>query len=211
MSASICKILRTSGRSNLIDAGSCTFAGSLRGKTHPVEARRPIGVWCASFGKRRHLNRTLVMKKLLFAMLGLIAAMGCSGRPELFPNSDSLLRKTSTEFAADAARRFPYKLDAPRAGEAEARAQVGYVLDVLEIENLSDTDWENVEVWVNQEYCVFLPKMESKRLKHLTFQMIFNEQGRSFPTDNRAAENRISKLELYRDGRMYDVKLQLAD
>jgi acyl-CoA thioester hydrolase len=37
------------------------------------------------------------------------------------PAADPALRKTSTQFAADAARRFPYKADAPTAVEAQAR------------------------------------------------------------------------------------------
>ena len=47
------------------------------------------------------------------------------------------------------------------------------------------------------------------RLKKLTFQMLFNEKGYSFPTDNKLL--RINKLEMFWDGKMYDVKLQLAD
>jgi hypothetical protein len=149
------------------------------------------------------------MKKLILSVVAVCGLMGCSGRPELFPNSDSLLRKPSTAFAADAAKRFPYKLDAPRAGSADARAQIGYALDVLEIENLSDEDWPNVELWVNQEYCVFLPRMEKNKLKRVPFQMLFDDSGLSFPTDNKIT--RINKLEIFRDGKMYDVKMQLAD
>src|SRR5262249_19656533 len=126
---------------------------------------------------------------------------------QLLPNSDKALDKASTEFAADAARRFPYKIDAPRAGEAEARAQVGYMSDVIEIENLSNEDWENVEMWVNQQYVIFLPKRENHKLNKMTSQMT-----------NTGAENylpihsyHVDKIELYRDGKMYDVKLQLAD
>jgi hypothetical protein len=150
------------------------------------------------------------MKKLILSLaVAMLPLFGCSGRPELFPNSDELLRKPSTVFAADAAKRFPYKIDAPRAGEAQARAQVGYALDVLEITNLSDEDWANVELWVNQEYVVSLPRMEQHKLKRLPFQMLFDDNGLSFPTDNKVM--RITKLEMFRDGKMYDVKLQLAD
>lgn len=146
---------------------------------------------------------------LTAASISLLTMVGCSGRPEIFPNSDGSLNKTSTQFAADAARRFPYKLDAARGGAAESRAEVGYPLDTLDVVNLSDTEWDDVELWVNQEYVVSLNKMEPKKLKHLTFQMIFNSEGKSFPTDN--TKIRIEKLELLRDGKMYDVKVQLAD
>jgi hypothetical protein len=143
------------------------------------------------------------------AVIAILLAVltGCLGRPQLFPNSDKNLQKTSTAFAADAAKRFPYKLDAPRAGEAQARAQVGYMSDVFEIVNVSDTDWENVEVWINQQYVVFLPTMESQTLKHMTFHMIYNDKGQNLPTN----KYQIEKVELLRDGKMYDVKLQLAD
>lgn len=146
---------------------------------------------------------------VLVAVVTMGYAGGCSGRPQLFPNSDPALNKPSTAFAADAGRRFPYKLDAPRAGFAEARAQVGYSLDVLELVNLSSEDWTDIEVWVNQQYVVHLPTLERNKLKRMTFQMLFNEGGYSFPTDN--IEVMVEKLELYRDGKMYDVKLQLAD
>jgi hypothetical protein len=145
----------------------------------------------------------------LIALLASLLLVGCAGRPQLFPNSDKALQKTSTEFAADAAKRFPYKMDVPRAGLADARAQIDYTFDVLEIANLSDEDWEDVEVWVNQQYVVYIPKMESHALKHLTFQMIFNDGGFSFPTNN--MKTRIEKLEILYAGKMYEVKLQLAD
>jgi hypothetical protein len=152
-----------------------------------------------------------ILIPIAIVILAVVAAslVGCSGRAELFPNSDVSLRKPSTAFASDAAKRFPYKLDAPRAGQAEARAQVGYQLDVLEIVNLSTEDWENVEVWVNQQYVVSIKKMEPHVLKRLTFQMLFDQNGFSFPTDNTTIQ--ITKLEILRDGKMYDVRLQLAD
>jgi hypothetical protein len=154
--------------------------------------------------------RSVVIPVAMVALAFVAASLvGCSGRAELFPNSDVTLRKPSTAFASDAAKRFPYKLDAARAGQAQARAQVGYQLDVLEIANLSNEEWTDLEVWVNQQYVVHLDKMEPKVLKRLTFQMLFDEKGLSFPTDNTTI--RINKLEILRDGKMYDVRLQLAD
>jgi len=44
-----------------------------------------------------------------------VAVIGCSGGRRVFPNSDPSLNKTSTEFAVDAAKRFPFKADAPAA------------------------------------------------------------------------------------------------
>jgi hypothetical protein len=159
------------------------------------------------FASRGSFSLTVSMIGLVVLLASLL--VGCAGRPQLFPNSDKSLQKTSTEFAADAAKRFPYKMDAPRAGIADARANVDYTFDTLDIVNLSDEDWTDVEVWVNQQFVVHLPKMENHVLKHLTFQMIFNEGGFSFPTNN--MKTRVEKLEIFHQGKVYDVKLQLAD
>ena len=140
---------------------------------------------------------------------------GCAGRAELFPNSDPLLRKTSAEFAADAARRFPYKADAPRGGQAKAYAEAGYFLDRLDITNLSDTDWTDAEVWINGTYVVYLPRLEPKKIKSLPFQAIYNEAGHSYPTHTGSWYNpsplMITKVELYRDGKLYDVPVRASE
>lgn len=146
-------------------------------------------------------------------VLGVLAGLivGCAGRPSILPNTDKSLRKTSAQFAADAAKRHPYKADAPRGGEVAGRAQVGYMLDQLEIANLSDTDWSDVEVWVNKKYVVHVPLIEkgAQRVKVFPFQMIFDDAGNSFPTDNNTT--RIESVELYKDGKMFDVTTKLAD
>jgi len=136
---------------------------------------------------------------------------GCAGRSQLIPNSDPALRKTSAEFAADAARRFPYKADAPKGGDAKGRCQVGYSLNVLEISNQSDSDWNDVELWVNQNYVVFLPvlKAHAGKVTTIPFQAIYNEKGLSFPTDN--SKILVNKVEVYYGGTMYNVPKQLAD
>ncbi len=141
-----------------------------------------------------------------------MAVFGCAGRPALFPNSDPTLNRSSTEFAVDAAKRFPFKADAPSGGDATARAQVGVWKKVIEIENLGSDDWENVEVWINQKYVVFVPKMQQKVLKTLPFSMLFDDNGHAFPREGSSeADARVSKVQIFRDGKMYDVKLQLAD
>ena len=153
------------------------------------------------------------MKYLRLSLLIGSAALlgGCAGRAEIFPNSEPALRHTAAEFAADAAKRFPYKADAPRGGVADARAQVGYTVNKLEIENLGEDDWDDVEVWVNKSYVVYLPKMKAHpgKVTAIPFQAIYNEDGHSFPTDNR--KTLINTVEVYHDGKMYDIKTQLAD
>jgi hypothetical protein len=152
---------------------------------------------------------TRSLRSLLLGATLLTIFAGCAGRPQILPNQDKALRKTSAEFAADAAKRHPFKADAPSGGVIAARAQVGYMADVLDVANLSDTDWNNVEVWVNKAYVVHIPLMEKQKLKHLTFQMLFNDSGQSFPINNQTV--RIESVQLYMDGKMFDVTTKLAD
>ena len=110
--------------------------------------------WAQSAWSTGMAAAALFVIALLLTLLG-----GCEGRVSLFPNSDPELRKTPPEFAADAAKRFPYKASAPMAGEAAGRVSVDYRLDVLQLTNISDEDWSNVELWINKQYVVFLPKV----------------------------------------------------
>ena len=146
-----------------------------------------------------------------FLISGVVVAVlcGCAGRPTMLPPSDKALRKTSAEFAADAARRHPYKADAPRGGEAPARAEFDYTADKFNIVNLSPDEWDDVELWVNQNYVVLIPKMEPNTLKKIDFQMLFDDQGNSFPTSSKKAH--VQKVEVYRNGKMYDVKARPVD
>ncbi len=143
---------------------------------------------------------------LLAAVLGLA---GCSNRPTMLSNPDPALRKSISEFAADAVNRFPYPTDAPRGGTALARAQVGYAINVLEVVNLSNETWTDVTVWVNESYVINVPKMEPNRIKRLSFEILYNDKGQMFPTNN--LKTLIKKVEFYQNGKLYDVPLQLAD
>ena len=155
------------------------------------------------------LNRTLRHRVSAAAVLAASAAtvlVGCQGRPTLFPNPDPSLRKTSTQFAADAARRFPYKADAPHAVENSARAQVAYSLNRLEVVNFSEEDWSDVEVWVNRRYVCHVPKMESRKLKEVHFPMLYDDTGAYFPFDNKRML--VETVEIFRDGTMYAVTVK---
>jgi hypothetical protein len=151
--------------------------------------------------------RATVITTVLCAIAAAWLSLGCAGRPSLFPNRDEALRKTSAEFAADAAKRFPYPAGASRAGEATARVEVAYGQDKFDIVNLSDADWADVEVWVNQGYVVAIPKMLRGDLKTLPFKMFFNAEGATFPTDS--SKTKVTKVEVLVDGKMYDVPLRL--
>ena len=147
----------------------------------------------------------------LFTALAFLA--GCAGRPSLLPNSDPALNKTSAQFAADAAKRHPFHEDFPAGGQAKGRAQVGYGLYTVEVVNLSDEDWNNVELWINRRYVVHVPRIEAggKRVKTLNFQMFFDDLGHSFPVDNRTADRMVRQLEMVRGGQLYTIPVSLAD
>ena len=128
------------------------------------------------------MNRIQVL--MIIVLAG--SMVGCAGRAELLPNSDPALRKTATQFAADAAKRFPYKADAPKGGDAKGRCQIAYSLNKIEVSNQSDADWNDLEIWINGTYVVYLPviKAHAEKVTTIPFQAIFNDQGQSFPTDN---------------------------
>lgn len=148
----------------------------------------------------------------LFVLALALAGGGCSRTPPaLIPNKDKSLRKSSREFAQDAAKRHPYKADAPKAGTAVARAQVGYSMDQVEVVNLSDETWEDVEVWVNQRYVVHVPQMKPHELKVLNFRMLYNEKKEAFPMFNTSDAKRVETVEVLWAGQMYNVPVALAD
>jgi hypothetical protein len=152
--------------------------------------------------------------KLMVAAGAVLLLAGCAGRAALFPNKDDSLRKTSAQFAADAAKRN-YEADAPRGGEAAARAEVDYTLKEVRLANLSPEDWNDVEVWVNQKYVVHLPVIphqnKGEGYRHLNFQLLYDNQGNYFPVSIVSSKMRVEKVEVCYDGKMYDVPVRLAD
>lgn len=148
-------------------------------------------------------------------MVGAVIAMGllvgCEGRPSLLPNSDPALRRTSTQFAADSAKRHPFKSDVPSGGPAQVNAQYEPTFGTLELLNYGDKDIDDVEIWVNRKFCVWLPKMEKgkEKVKTINFTMLFDDSGNYFWTDN--GKNPIQTVELYYGGKLYSVVLKLAD
>lgn len=161
----------------------------------------------------QRLRRRLLTAAALLAALAAVALTGgCSGQVSMLPNSNKELRKTPAQFAADAAQRHPFPAELPEAGEAEARAQVDYQFDTVELVNLSGEDWTDVDVWVDRTHVVHVPTLRGggKRTTTLHFQMMFDAQGNHYPTKNSSAERQIRRLELVRDGKVYHVLLGLA-
>jgi len=139
---------------------------------------------------------------------GLLA--GCEGRPGLIPNSDPALNKTSTQFAADAARRFPYPAD-PNGGTASGRAEIDLMLTRLQILNSSDEDWNDIDIWVNHSYVCHVPSIPKGKLKVETvqFQMLYDVKGDYFATDN--GQHPVTSVEMRRGGKTYQIPIVMAD
>ena len=143
------------------------------------------------------------------------ALIGCEGRPAIIPNKDASLRRTSAQLAADSAKRT-YQAEAPKGGEVAGRAEVDYTLKAVHLANLSPDDWDNVEVWINQKYVVYIPKLphdvKGSGYRHLNFQMFYDQNGQHIPiTAFGISKIRVEKVELAMDGKMYDVPVRLAD
>ncbi|MGD0768020.1 MAG: hypothetical protein ABSB42_07475 [Tepidisphaeraceae bacterium] len=134
----------------------------------------------------------------------ILAMSGCTGdgRPTIIPNSDSSLRKSSTELAADAAKRS-YEIDAPKSHDSIARAQYNVMERQFEVANLSNSDWQNIEVWVNQRYVVCVPQFDRNTGKTLNFELFYDAEGHHFETDH--GNNPVRSLQIYQGGKMYDV------
>jgi hypothetical protein len=146
-----------------------------------------------------------------YFILGSVALMvfglglaGCvsDGTPALIPNPDPNLNKTSAELAADAAKRH-YEADAPRGDEGEARAQYELMTKRLDLVNLSNADWSDVEVWINHTYVLFIPQVNKAEDKRLDFTLFYDQDGHHFET--KEGKNPFKTLEVYKDGTMYEV------
>jgi hypothetical protein len=153
--------------------------------------------------------RVLICAGLLVLFIAM--AGGCAGRPALIPVSDPDLKKSSAEFASDAAKRT-YPAEAPRGGDAAAQAEIDHGwLNRIKLVNLSDQDWQDVDLWVNQKYVVHLGHWPKGQLKKVNFQMLYDAGGKSFPINNGNKGPVVQTVELAREGKVYAVPAKLAD
>jgi len=129
---------------------------------------------------------------------------GCTGdgRPTLLPNADPALRRSSTELAADSAKRS-YPANAPKDPKAIARADYNLMARKFNLANLSDSDWKNVEVWVNQAYVLNVPNFPKNSDEALNFELFYDQYGHHFQTNG--GKNPVQSLQIYREGKVYDV------
>ncbi len=137
-------------------------------------------------------------------------AAGCTTRAPFLPNPDPSMHKTAAQFAADAAHRH-YESDAAKAGPADGRVEVDYGLHIIRIANSSSEDWNNVEIWLNQQYVVFVHNIPANHasVEEIIFQDIYDQQGDYFPLDSQ--QTPINSIEMFKDGKMYSLIMQLAD
>jgi hypothetical protein len=127
-------------------------------------------------------------------------AGGCSNQQGIFANPDKSLQKSSTQFAADAAKRH-YEADAPTVAQTSARAIINFQSKTIDLENLTAGDWSNVEVWLNKKFVLFIPIMEKQTAKPLYFDMFFDTDGNYF---GEYGQTPLSPtIDIYRDGKMY--------
>lgn len=137
---------------------------------------------------------------------GLLA--GCQGTTALIPVADPDLKKSPPEFAADAAKRT-YPATAPKGGEGLAQSEVDYFLNRIKLANLTDEDWKDVEIWVNQKYVCFIANWKAKDLKKVNFQMFYDNSGQMFPTALK--QGKVELVEILVNGKLLPVAKRLAD
>jgi hypothetical protein len=151
----------------------------------------------------------MLLKTRMNLMLGLLATAalaGCERNAVLIPNSDASLNKTATSFAQEAAARFPYPADALRSGELPARAEVGYMWNVINLAYFGKQDLADVELWINQRYVLPLEKLEAGKVKRIAFKMIYDQQGQHLPHGGVV----IDTVELRAGGKIFDVPKQIG-
>ncbi len=154
-----------------------------------------------------------------YALIIVAAAMliaGCeTNYSQFIPTPDRDLTKSSKEFRADAAKRkYPttepssVATTAPaQAEKAPFRAEVDYQLRVINIVNLSDTQWNNVEVWANGTYVCFVPTFPARMQRGITFRILYTPDGVRPPLKGLW----LQKVDLVKDGVVYPVPLFAAD
>ncbi|MFT3784960.1 MAG: hypothetical protein QM770_02180 [Tepidisphaeraceae bacterium] len=147
-----------------------------------------------------------------FAAIGLLSAAvvitgGCTERATLLPNADPDLNKPSTQLAREAVQKFPYPVTLAKSPDPlPVRAELGYVLNEISLLNYGDADLADIDLWVNGQYVVGLTKLESKKIKKVPFEVLYNPAGQHFPRDGAF----INKLEMRVGEVMYDVTTQLG-
>lgn len=143
-------------------------------------------------------------------IVALFVIVGCQQNAVILPNSDSSLNKPAKAFQEEAIAHFPYPADLPRGGELPARAEIGYMVDVITLVNYSKQDWSDVELWVNKQYVLPMAMLaataEGSKATRIPFKIIYDDRGQHFPSSGAT----VDTLELKLNGKMYDVPKQIG-
>lgn len=139
-------------------------------------------------------------------LLGAALVIGCAPRPGVVPNSDPALNKPVASYRTAAAQKI-YPSEAPRVKNLAARASVGYAAKTVDVANLTAEDWTDLEVWVNGEYVVALPKIDKGTLRSIPWDALFDRNGNHLPT--RSHDFVVRTVEVYMGGKVYEIPIRL--
>ena len=81
----------------------------------------------------------------------------------------------------------------------------------VRVENQTNHEWTDVEIWVNERYVVHVTQMKPFDLKVINFRMLYNEKNQAFPMFNTTDAKRVEKVEVLWAGQMFNVPVALAD
>lgn len=170
----------------------------------------------AGYKTQKELPMFTTRRFILAIVAAALLIAGCeTNSSRLIPNPDRDLNKTMAKFSADAAgRKYPTTEPSPVATTAPAqmerapfRGEVDYQLRVINIVNLSDTPWNDVEVWANGKYVCFVPTFPAKMQRGIAFRILFSSDGSRPPLKGLW----LQKVELVKDGVIYSVPIFAAD
>lgn len=157
-----------------------------------------------------------IITRCSLAIVAALLIAGCeTNSSTLVPNPDHDLNKSMAKFSADAAtRKYPATQSSSLAAisptqvqQAPFRGEVDYQLRVINIVNLSDTAWNNVEVWANGKYVCFVPTFPARMQRGVAFRILFSPDGDRPPLRGLW----LNKVELIKDGAIYSVPIFAAD
>ena len=134
-------------------------------------------------------------------------AAGCaSGDRRWNPNPELSLQKKPAEYAAYAAEQV-YPADATRAEGSPVLAEVDYGYDVVNLVNVGEEDWNDVNVWVNQQFVVKLGSLPVRVQRGVNFHALYDREGLRAPSRGVW----IRTVEIERDGQLYPLRIRIAD
>lgn len=143
---------------------------------------------------------------VLAAALAVLAGGCASGTSRINPNPEKSLQKKPKELVAYAAEKeFP--VDAQKMEQSPVLAEVDYGLDVINLVNLGTEDWQDVDVWVNQQYVVKLGSLPVGRQRGINFHLLYDKAGQRAPSKGVW----VKSIEIVRGDEVYSPRVRMAD